>query len=454
MESSRYRDDLGNVEPYFDAYVSTGVQPITEQEAMDKYGSITKDSFSDEQNYRQLAHDAVACEARVPRDEKRLQQWESKKILSCRQNGRTDEKEVVEAMRTRFISFKKERSFLTELYMHDSIKALKWVPQDGHPDDVGVFVAKMKRHRGPVVLPTRWVKDNFHRDVVEGIIKHSLTSSFVEVSCDIEIYIDERQVQQLRWVPAGPNLKGEYKNGNYFQGICADRTRHRLDDEFVKSNFSPEFLNLVKAEAMNKNKFFNVPPGAPRTDDSHALMDETFPAIQYRQQSDATCLFCSFASALHFLGVHETAAIIAAAASEFSANAAKGCYNWDALLKIMHESCRWLVPKRIYGSAFDIFEDCDMFPKLVSLEASDGGTQHAITLVGNLIFDANCSRALPLSETALNHCCSTDSRAATYVRVHKGYRFVEQNRSRKRKRLHTFMENNPHSHLVGEYLDD
>jgi hypothetical protein len=358
-------------------------------------------------------------------------------------------------MRTKYDEFQKEKDLVAELYLYDSITALKWVPQDGQQHDVGVFVATMTRHKRPVVLPTKWVVDNFHRDVVKGVISHSESGSFVEVTSDKPIFVDERQVQKLRWVPAGPDLKGDYKNGNYYQGILADETRHRLDIEFVESNFSAQFLKLVRDEACNKkNEFFHVPPGAPRTDDGHVLIDDTYPAVEYRQRNDATCLFCSFASALHFLGLHETAAIIAAFASEFSADTAKGWYNWDALLQIMHEHCCWLVPMKIYGSKFDIFEDCDMFPKLVSLEASDGGTQHAITIVGNLIFDANCSRALKLTEAALDHCCSTDSRAATYVRVHKGYRFVEQSRSRKRKRLHIFLENNPHSHLVGEYLDD
>jgi hypothetical protein len=244
-------------------------------------------------------------------------------------------------------------------------------------------------------------------------------------------------------------LKGEYTAGNYYKGVLADESRQRLDDEWVKENFCHAYVELVRSKALEKkNYFFFVPPGAPKTDDGHELIDATYPIIQYRQGKDATCLFSSFASALHFLNVREAANVIALRASEFSANTAEGLYNWNALLEIMRKHCKWLVPKKVYDSKFNILEDRTIFPTVLSLEASDGGTQHCITIVGNLIFDSNCSRALKLSKEALDHCCSSDTTHCNFVGVHKGYRFVEEERSKKRKRLDKSMECNPHAHLI------
>ena len=45
-------------------------------------------------------------------------------------------------------------------------------------------------------------------------------------------------------------------------------------------------------------------------------------------------------------------------------------------------------------STFDILNDRSIYPTVVQLQAGDGGMQHAITVVGQLIFDSNCVRAL------------------------------------------------------------
>jgi len=64
---------------------------------------------------------------------------------------------------------------------------------------------------------------------------------------------------------------------------------------------------------------------------------------------------------------------------------------------------------------FDILNDRSIYPTVVQLQAGDGGTQHAITVVGQLIFDSNCVRALPLALETLHHCCSSDEKKEPFA---------------------------------------
>ena len=66
------------------------------------------------------------------------------------------------------------------------------------------------------------------------------------------------------------------------------------------------------------------------------------------------------------------------------------------------------------------------FPTVLALEAVDGGTQHAITTVGKLIFDSNCEQALPLTKKSLDYCCLSDDKEGAYHKVLRGYRFMEK----------------------------
>jgi hypothetical protein len=150
------------------------------------------------------------------------------------------------------------------------------------------------------------------------------------------------------------------------------------------------------------------------------------------QEGDFTCLFSSFASAMHYVGLEDVAAVVAADAAKYSANSEEGTNNWKALLKIMETKCGWLEPRKLYGSGFEILEDISEYPTLVALEAEDGGTQHAITVVGKIIFDSNCARGLPLTKDSLDYCCSSDEVVGAYKKVYKGYRFLEPEGKKKK----------------------
>jgi hypothetical protein len=83
-----------------------------------------------------------------------------------------------------------------------------------------------------------------------------------------------------------------------------------------------------------------------------------------------------------------------------------------------------LLPKKLHGNTFDLIGDVSEFPTVASLEAVDGGTQHAVTVVGRYVFDSNCERVLPLTRRSLDYCCSTDTTKGMYKKVYRGYRFA------------------------------
>jgi len=163
------------------------------------------------------------------------------------------------------------------------------------------------------------------------------------------------------------------------------------------------------------------------------MLNDALPMVKYMQGGEATCLFSSFASAIHYVGLPNTAEAVAEKASVFSATSFNAVFSWNGLIDIMAQSCKWLRPIKINAKAFDILSDVSEFPTVLALEAFDGGTQHAFTVVGKLVFDSNCERALPLTRRSLDYCCSTDTTPGFYRQVYKGYRFIENEKSKNKK---------------------
>ena len=63
------------------------------------------------------------------------------------------------------------------------------------------------------------------------------------------------------------------------------------------------------------------------------------------------------------------------------------------------------------------------YPTTVQLLGEDGGVGHAVTIVGQWIFDATQPRALPLSRESLDECCSSARGRVAYQCVEKAVRF-------------------------------
>jgi hypothetical protein len=55
---------------------------------------------------------------------------------------------------------------------------------------------------------------------------------------------------------------------------------------------------------------------------------------------------------------------------------------------------------------YNLFRDSNEYPKLIVLRGCDGGVQHAVSEVGNIIFDSNQQKGLVLSKQSLDWCCN------------------------------------------------
>ena len=78
--------------------------------------------------------------------------------------------------------------------------------------------------------------------------------------------------------------------------------------------------------------------------------------------------------------------------------------------------------ENIANKNYNILEDSKNYMLcLLGIESSDAKTDHAITIVGDWIFDLNCERAIRLSMKSLNICSSSSTRKSTFVKVTRGY---------------------------------
>ena len=73
---------------------------------------------------------------------------------------------------------------------------------------------------------------------------------------------------------------------------------------------------------------------------------------------------------------------------------------------------------------FDLLSgDPPPYPTTVQLLGEDGGVGHAVTIVGEWIFDATLPHALPLSRESLDDCCSSAQGRVAYVCVERAVRY-------------------------------
>jgi len=415
----------------------SGEKVLTEDSIKTKYKNRGREYYPKSQQKISLAMEQVSKVAGLPNTKGDLENWSQnerdRKRRRKKDDLRHDRQANIDEMTTKWENFQIHKKKEAQLYLYDSVKAIQYVPpqNDGHDVRKGVFNVKLRGNKEEIVEVSReWVLQHFEEDVVKAAVSEAL-SNFVKVDKDIKILIDNRQIQKLRWrvpKPQGNDYSLVRRNNEpYFQGITSDGKIARILKSFVKTNFPKEFVTKVVEQGKTFNeKFLHVPPGAPRTLVGHHMMNDQLPMVKYMQGGDATCLFSSLASALHYVGLRETAEEVARQAARFSAASDNGVLSWKGLLETMAKSCRWLDPIKIKSKSFDILSDVSMFPTVLALEAVDGGTQHAITVVGKLIFDSNCERALPLTRKSLDYCCSTDKKQGMFRQVYRGYRYMEE----------------------------
>ncbi len=199
-----------------------------------------------------------------------------------------------------------------------------------------------------------------------------------------------------------------------------------INPNWVRWCFEPNFCYYVMRIGLRQWKhckgnrakmtWIPVPVGAARVGGGvDRLMIQRVP-LKYRQFEEETCAFMALASALHYcaselnMGDKQAASALASGAFGY----AKGKNARDQLQvlarKVKEKSSYFrkyeLRVKRNKVDEWDILNIRSPWPTVVVLLGGDGGQSHSVTLVGDLVFDSNCTHAMRLTRETLDWCCN------------------------------------------------
>ena len=206
-----------------------------------------------------------------------------------------------------------------------------------------------------------------------------------------------------------------------------------LDEDFVRASFGNAFTNEMKK--MNRG-FVDIPVGdykASRLMDYPTLQSNMHVSLKYVQsEGKDLCVSKSLASVFSALGWHEESAKI----DHFGEEILKGM-TMQALEKVVDYS-RTLFPKRLITTRIkpSFNWKVDLLPKDVFvgvLQASDDSCSHAVSIHGNLVYDANETVAISLCDEALDYCASSATVKSTFVKFKRGY--IYRNHSQRKSRI-------------------
>ena len=167
---------------------------------------------------------------------------------------------------------------------------------------------------------------------------------------------------------------------------------------------------------MKKIKWVPVPLGASREGEQ---MEDRFVKsvlVKYPQFDKETCAFTSVASALHYcsatlkMGNKEVASKI----SNSSVGFAKGKsarQQLDFIGKLVKDNSTFFKKTQLRSKkkAVETWDSLNKFqpgPTIIVLLGADGGQNHCVTLVNDLVFDSNCYYAMRLNKETLDWCCN------------------------------------------------
>ena len=82
------------------------------------------------------------------------------------------------------------------------------------------------------------------------------------------------------------------------------------------------------------------------------------------------------------------------------------------------------VPKIFKRDQLHVLTYISCYPTLCILTGEDGATNHAVTVVGEWVFDSNLECAIPLSRSSLDWCCSSPHVDVKWRSVHKALKCI------------------------------
>ncbi len=182
----------------------------------------------------------------------------------------------------------------------------------------------------------------------------------------------------------------------------------------MKERFDRKFLRMVQTASSRPGmylKWIYIPVGDAREDDKAPSDLLTNIKVHYTQKNHDTCLSKSVASALHHLDKKQIASVISSMATKKTY--APVDVQLNHLCSVAQEKDRdllltkWMTKKRV--AKLDLkTETSNRWALVVVPLGGDGGIGHAITIVGDLIFDSTQTHALKLGKDSLDWCCAND----------------------------------------------
>jgi hypothetical protein len=231
------------------------------------------------------------------------------------------------------------------------------------------------------------------------------------------------QIFKIRYTPGNEKKKVPYDQYHALlmktepgeeEGTTVKKTKllKRLTPIWIRQRFDAKFLRLVRTASLRPGMYMNwiyVPVGDAREDNKAPSDLLTNIQVHYTQKNHDTCLSKSVASALHHLNKKRIASVISSMATKKTYTPVDVQLNH--LCSVAQEKdcklllTKWMTKKRV--AKLDLkTKRSDRWALVVVPLGGDGGTGHAIIIVGDLIFDSTQTHALKLGKDSLDWCCA------------------------------------------------
>ena len=239
---------------------------------------------------------------------------------------------------------------------------------------------------------------------------------------DLETEVIESSGQAGSWLPSVSTKKFVPVSG-YWKGRHANGSTIRVEENELRSKFGDAYIDQLKNMRCG---FMDIPVGEYKVSQLHKyphLRVLGAPTLKYIQCGEKDlCVSKSLASALHRLGFVREAAII----NDFGDRHLEENLI-ETLTRVRRKGAMvlpsWIQPK-VMPLGFNWESDLNDQTIIVGvLHASDGHCNHAVTIHGKWVYDANETIALPLMRETLDYCTSTDTRQSTFHGFWRGVLF-------------------------------
>jgi hypothetical protein len=228
---------------------------------------------------------------------------------------------------------------------------------------------------------------------------------------------DEQQVMGLRLDIGDGGYETWYSRRLVGPGL--QQTAYEKETiSWIKDNFQQQYLDLIRQKHTEGTQgFITITPGDPR-DDLPLFLDDNAPSVHYLQGATRTCMICAMCSALHYVGLIDTADELYEKTDELIEQPDQ-CKRIMEFMKAKHPqflACKLNGRDNILDK-----KQWTVGIKLIRLASSDGGIGHSAAIVGGYIFDSTCPRALQLTKKSLDWSCMGE-----FEMVFEGYHFLEE----------------------------